>query len=111
MATVATVSGDKQKYQISAAIKAYSLTDVGFQRSQNGNFLLEQPISGNSPYEESYKLKIRIMKDLKNLHMDTTDDSGMHVINIFQLKDNQEVIEQYNYAIQNLLDRDILSVV
>ncbi|MBA1434340.1 cysteine desulfurase [Bombilactobacillus bombi] len=111
MAAVAGVQGDKQKYRINPQIKVYSLTDVGFQQSRNGNFRLEQPISGNSPYEESYKLKIKIMKDLKNLSMDTTDDSGMHVINIFKLKDNQEVIKQYNYAIQNLIERQILAAV
>ncbi|AXX64635.1 cysteine desulfurase [Bombilactobacillus bombi] len=111
MATTATVLGDNHRYQINPKIKVYSLTDVGFQQTKLGNFHLEQPISGNSPYVESYKLKIKIMQNLKDLRIDTTDNSGMHVINIFKLKDNQEVIEQYNYAIKNLLDREILTIV
>lgn len=111
MSTTATVLGDSDKYRISPDIKIYSLMDVGFTESPSGNYILKQPVTGNSPYVESNKLKITVYKDLKNLKMGITDDSGMQAINIFKLKDGQEDIEQYRYILKDLIDRKILEKV
>ena len=111
MAKTAHVLGDSNWYRVNPKIKVYSLIDRGFQTSPKGNFLLQQPISGNSPYLASYQLKIRIQQDLQNLRMDTTDEHGLQIINIFKLKDKEQVIEQYNFAIADLVEREILELV
>ncbi|UQS83776.1 DUF1831 domain-containing protein [Bombilactobacillus thymidiniphilus] len=111
MPTTVQINGDLTRYQINPEIKVYSLIDVGFTKSKQGNFNWEQPLSDYSPYDASYLLKVKVMQDLKNLKMAVTDQSGLHQINIFKLPHNETVIEQLHYALDTLLQRDILKIV
>ncbi|GKQ42835.1 hypothetical protein RD055328_07580 [Companilactobacillus sp. RD055328] len=101
------VTGDEQKYTLSPNIKKYSLKDVGFVETNNGNFLFDRPI-GDSPYDAKFKLKISIAKDLDKLKMSVTDMTGMTDINISKLKDTDAMIELYQYILDDFIKREIL---
>lgn len=111
LAATAKVLGSQTTYQLSAEVKKYTLRDVGFSETRNGNFQLDRPLNGESPYAAGFKLKVTVDKDLKKLKMSVTDGSGLHPMNIFKNPEKtQAIIEQYNFMIQNLLDRQVLEV-
>lgn len=104
---VAQVTGDEQKYELSKDTKKYSLKDVGFTETNNGNFTFDRPI-GDSPYDAKFRLKISISKDLDNLKMAVTDMSGLTNIDISKLKNTDEMIELYQYILDDFVKREIL---
>ncbi|MFD1418738.1 hypothetical protein [Companilactobacillus keshanensis] len=108
MSTKAQVLGDKDFYEINPEIKKYALLDVGFQETKQGNFRLERPINGNSPYDARYVLKITINKDFSNFKMATTDKSGLHNLNIFKSKNTDQEVEDFRYLMNFLIEKNIL---
>lgn len=101
------VTGDDQQYKIADNIKKYSMKDVGFIESNNGNFVFDRPI-GDSPYDTKFKLKVSISKDLDKLKMSVTDMTGLTDINIAKLKDRDAMIELYQYILDDFIKREIL---
>ncbi|MFD1671155.1 DUF1831 domain-containing protein [Agrilactobacillus yilanensis] len=111
LAATAKVLGGADTYALSPNVKRYTLRDTGFMETKNGNFQLEQPLNGVSPYAGGFKLKITVSKELQKLKMSVTDASGLHPMNIFKdLEKTGTIVEQFNYVIQNLLDREVLIV-
>ncbi|WP_125766558.1 DUF1831 domain-containing protein [Lapidilactobacillus wuchangensis] len=106
----AKVLGDKRTFKLSPKIKAYALRDVGFMKTPRGVFQLERPLQGNSPYNAAYMLKMSVSADLTALKMSVTDRSGMKSVNIFKDEKNVDEVEQFNFQIDNLIERDILIV-
>lgn len=111
MPMLAQVTGDSDQYQVHPQIKVYALQDIGFTKSSQGNFSWEQPLSASSPYQAAYVLKVKIKQDLKTLNLAVTDSSGLQKINIFKLQNNEELLEQYHYALDNLIQRQIIQKV
>ncbi|KRN29377.1 hypothetical protein IV38_GL000261 [Lactobacillus selangorensis] len=109
MTTTATVQGDDKAYQLSPEIKKYTLRDVGFTPTKTGNFQVVRSLDPSSPYQNGIKLKITIDKDLKKFRMSITDPNGLQAINIFKGK-NPDQVEQYQYFIDNLIERKVLAV-
>ncbi|MDO1605282.1 cysteine desulfurase [Lactobacillus sp. YT155] len=101
------VTGDKQSYKISDKIKKYTLKDVGFTETNNGNFVFDRPI-GDSPYDANFRLKISISKDFDKLRMSVTDMSGLTNIDISKLKDSEQMVELYQYILDDFVNREIL---
>ncbi|MGR3741954.1 cysteine desulfurase [Companilactobacillus sp. DQM5] len=101
------VTGDKQSYKIADGIKKYTLKDVGFVETNNGNFVFDRPI-GDSPYDAKFKLKISISKDFDKLKMSVTDMSGLTDIDISKLKDSEKMVELYQYILDDFINREIL---
>lgn len=106
----AKVLGDERFFKISPQIKKYALRDTGFVKTNRGSFQLDRPLSGDSPYAVGNKLKITIGAELDTLKMSVTDPSGMKAVNIFKDEKTANVVEQFNYQIENLMERDILIV-
>ncbi|MFD1471448.1 hypothetical protein [Companilactobacillus mishanensis] len=104
----AQVLGDTNVYEIAPDVKKYSLLDAGFFESNRGNFRLERPISGTSPYDARYMLKITINANLDGMRMAITDKSGLHNLNIFKGKDTQSEIDDYKFLIKYLIEKDVL---
>ncbi|MFD1465227.1 DUF1831 domain-containing protein [Lapidilactobacillus mulanensis] len=104
------VLGDERVFKISPKIKKYALLDVGFIKSNRGRFQLERPLNGETPYGASYKLKVTIGEDLDTIKMAVTDPSGLKAVNIFKDEKNVSVVEQFNFQIENLMERDIIVV-
>ncbi|UQS82718.1 DUF1831 domain-containing protein [Bombilactobacillus folatiphilus] len=108
MSIFACIDGDSHQYQVHPQLKVYALQDVGFTKSKQGNFTWEYPLSGASPYVATYNLKVKIKSDLKSLSLSVTDQSGLHKVNLFKLADNQELLSQYQYVMDDLVQRAIL---
>ncbi|GAF39033.1 hypothetical protein FC83_GL002505 [Agrilactobacillus composti DSM 18527 = JCM 14202] len=110
LTTTASVLGAPKNYVLSPEVKRYTLRDVGFRETRNGNFQLDQPLNGESPYAAGFKLKMTVAKDLQKFKMSVTDDSGLHPLNIFKAPDKTgAIIEQFNFVIQNLIDRQVIA--
>lgn len=108
MATTGAALGDPKMYKISPQIKRYTLMDLGFTRTKNGNFQLERSLDPNSPFTAANKLKITFKADLSGFQMGTTTGNGLKTINIFKSKANADNVEQYQYVIENLIERKVL---
>ena len=104
----ATVLGDSTTYRLNPAVKKYTLRDVGFVPTNNGNFQLERPLDPKSPFNAAIKLKITIEKELKTFKMSITSPDGLRAVDIFKNEQNAANVEQFNFTIQHLIDRDIL---
>ncbi|MGF7437773.1 DUF1831 domain-containing protein [Lentilactobacillus senioris] len=102
------LTGDKHTYAISPAIKRYALTDVGFIVTKAGNFALERSLSGSSPYEKGYKLKVTVAKDFSGFKLAITTANGLQSVNIFNDPSKSDNVTQYNFIMDNLVSRDIL---
>ncbi|WP_179395284.1 DUF1831 domain-containing protein [Lacticaseibacillus absianus] len=110
MALAATGSalGDPRTYQISAQLKRYTLIDLGFVQTKNGNFQLERSLDPNSPFTAANKLKVTVKKDLSAFQMGVTTANGLKAVNIFQDAKTADNVEQYQYIIDNLIERNVI---
>ncbi|XIF19659.1 MAG: cysteine desulfurase [Acetilactobacillus jinshanensis] len=79
-----------------------TLRDVGFSKSNAGNFIMRHPLGINGP-----RLKIVVRTDLKTFKIDVTDNRGLRKVNIFDGK-HQSAAEQFKYLVQNLILRKVL---
>lgn len=107
-AEIEQLMGDPQKYRLSPEIKKYSLRDVGFIESKNGKFQLERSLDPSSPYNQGFKFKISIEADLKKFKMAVTTANGMREVDVHKGKDSQKNLEQLNFILDNLLERQII---
>ncbi|WP_268913797.1 DUF1831 domain-containing protein [Lentilactobacillus sp. SPB1-3] len=105
-----TVQGDSTTYEIASTIKKFTLKDMGFVETKNGNYSLERSLDPTSPYNASYKLKIMIDKDLTGFKMSTTTGNGLAKVNIFKSDDTKDSVEQFRFVMKNLIDRGVFKV-
>ncbi|MCI1986023.1 MAG: DUF1831 domain-containing protein [Lactobacillus sp.] len=108
LATTGSAQGDPKTYQISAQVKRYTLMDLGFTKTKNGNFQLERSLDPNSPFTAANKLKITFKADLSAFQMSVTTGNGLKALNIFKDARNADNVEQYHYIIAELIERQVL---
>ncbi|EHM00739.1 hypothetical protein HMPREF9103_00378 [Lentilactobacillus parafarraginis F0439] len=106
--TKATILGDPHSYQIHPEIKKYTLKDLGFTETKAGNYSLERSLDPNSPYGAGYKFKMMVSKDLDGFRMSVTTGNGLKKMDIFKSPDTQGSVEQYQFLINNLINREVL---
>jgi hypothetical protein len=104
------VLGDSKTYKLSPNIKRYTLMDTGFMRTKNGGFQLERALDPNSPYASANKLRIIVGKDLDKFSMSVTTANGLRAVDIFKSDKTAGNVEQYNYVIDNLIDREVITL-
>ncbi|KRM19071.1 hypothetical protein FC40_GL000860 [Ligilactobacillus hayakitensis DSM 18933 = JCM 14209] len=102
------LQGDTRKFKLSDNIKKYSLRDTGFIETKGGKFQLERSLDPNSPFNQGYKLKIAVEADLKKFKMVTLTANGMREVNIFKGNDEHQNVEQLNFILNDLIEREIL---
>ncbi|KRM96522.1 hypothetical protein FC19_GL000816 [Liquorilactobacillus aquaticus DSM 21051] len=102
------IKGDTRTYKLSADIKKYTLRDVGFVESKSGKFQLERSLDPNSPFNKGLKFKLVITASLKAFKMLTTSANGLNEVNIYKSVDADTHIEQLNYILEQLEQRQIL---
>lgn len=102
------IIGDNQRYRLSSSIKKYSLLDVGFNISRTGKFELERSLDPNSPYNQGFKFKMTVDPNLKKFKMATVTANGMREVDVHKGKDVETHLEQLNYILDNLLERQII---
>ena len=103
-----TIAGDPHVYRLSENLKRYTLTDLGFTTKNNGTFILERSLDATSPYNQGIKLKIMIKPDFSAFKMSTVTANGMQKANIFKREQDQPLVEQYHFIIDQLLEREVL---
>ncbi|RRK11583.1 cysteine desulfurase [Lactiplantibacillus garii] len=110
MAYTATVKldGDTKTYELSKAVKKYTLMDLGFVKGRSGAFSFERSLDPNSPYQAAFKLKVAVNADLTGFKMSTVTGNGMQRANIFKNDAHPETVEQLRFTLQNFIDRDVL---
>ncbi len=104
----AKITGDSHTYVLSDQVKKYTLKDLGFVETKVGNYALERSLDPNSPYNAGYKFKMMISKGLDGYRMSVTTGNGLQKANIFKSAATKESVEQYNFLMNSLLDRDVL---
>lgn len=102
------ITGDRQRYRLSSSIKKYSLLDVGFNMSKTGKFELERSLDPSSPFNQGFKFKMTVDPGLKKFKMATVTANGLREIDIHKGKDAETHLEQLNYIINTLLERQII---
>ncbi|MTV82901.1 DUF1831 domain-containing protein [Secundilactobacillus folii] len=100
--------GDDQSYTISEGIKKFSLRDVGFIESKNGNFTLKRSLDPTSPYNATVELKVMVNADLSGFKLSAVAGKGMREVNIFKMDRKDAFLEQFHYIMENLAERDII---
>ncbi|MFD1483741.1 DUF1831 domain-containing protein [Lacticaseibacillus baoqingensis] len=111
LAKTGSALGDPKTYQVSPQVKRYTLMDLGFIKTKNGNFQLERSLDPNSPFTAANKLKVTFKADLSAFQMDVTTGNGLKALNIFKNPQNADNVVQYNYIIAELIERQVLAAV
>ena len=72
LAPTGSAQGDPMTYRIGSELKRFTLIDLGFVQTKNGNFQLQRSLDPNSPYTTANKLKMTVAKDLDKFQLDVT---------------------------------------
>lgn len=96
-------------YEISPAIKKYTLRDSTFEQTKVGNFQLSRILEEVPNSNEGFFLKIIINKDLTGFKINITDKSGLRLVNIFKPEINKVIQEKFYFLMDSLVDRDIFT--
>ncbi|WP_390408347.1 DUF1831 domain-containing protein [Lacticaseibacillus jixiensis] len=108
LASTSKPLGAPKTYAISSGVKRYTLMDLGFVKTKNGNFQLERSLDPNSPFTAANKLRITFKADLSAFQMGVTTGNGLKAVDIFKSDKTADNVEQYNYIITELIDRDVI---
>ena len=108
LASTGSAQGDPKTYRIGSNLKRFTLIDLGFVPTKNGNFQLQRSLDPNSPYTAANKLKMTVAKTLDKFQLDVTTGNGLKAINIFKNDSTKENVEQYEYWINNFIERGVL---
>ncbi|UQS86447.1 hypothetical protein MOO44_06015 [Nicoliella spurrieriana] len=107
--TVEKLAGDSRKFKVNPEIKQFTMLDLGFNKLNNGSFVLKQPLSGFN-LNTGFTLKVAINKDLDQLKLAVTDAKGLRKVDLFKGNQHPEDVEQLNFQIQNLILRKVLAI-
>ncbi|WP_429971241.1 DUF1831 domain-containing protein [Fructilactobacillus sp. Tb1] len=103
-----SLKGDTQKYQLNPNLKLYTLSDLGFTKTRNGNFEYKRSLDPNSPYlKKSIKLKVMINADLKTFKMAVVDGSELKELDIFTTAKYEVEREQFDFIMNNFILRNV----
>ncbi|CAI2681391.1 cysteine desulfurase [Apilactobacillus apinorum] len=98
--------GDNTVYAVSPEVKKYTLTDMGFVSTKAGNYSFERTLDPNDPYN-GVKLKIVFKGDLSSFKLSAVTSNGLNKVNIFTNKQSDELVEQYNFLMNNFVERNV----
>ncbi|GLB47009.1 hypothetical protein WR164_09880 [Philodulcilactobacillus myokoensis] len=99
------LNGSNTVYILNPDIKSYTLSDMGFQKTNAGNYRLVRSLNLDLP--TSYQLKITIKRDLKQFKMRILDSTGFRDVNLFN-HDHQKEVEQFRYFMNELSIKKVI---
>lgn len=108
--TTVTVPGDKNTYVFNPNMRKYALTDLGFVPNNAGTYVMERALQPMKGLQASIKLKVMVDKNLSGIKIKTMNPAGNDRVDIFKNSDNEEMVELYNYYLNELVSRDIISI-
>ncbi|MBD5805979.1 cysteine desulfurase [Lactobacillus sp. 0.1XD8-4] len=103
------ITGDKDKYTLSPAVKKYALLDLGFEQTKRGNYEYLGSLDTNNPFKPVARIRILINGDLNGFKMETLSGNGLRKINIFNHQRAAEFVQQYHYILDEMVDRQIFT--
>lgn len=111
--TLAKPLGSPVSYRLSEGIKRYTLRDVGFLETKQGNFQYIRPLDPTPQMKTGLQLKITIAKDFSGLKMSVVGQNGMKAVDIF--KDDSDkgkmIQEKFQFYMNGLIQRQCLDIV
>ncbi|MCW0952635.1 DUF1831 domain-containing protein [Weissella ceti] len=108
--TTVTVPGDKQTYIFNPNMRKYALTDLGFITNNAGTYVMERALQPMKGLQASIKLKVMVDKNLTGIKIKTMNPAGNDRVDIFKNPDNAEMVELYNYYLNELVSRDVIKI-
>ncbi|USS90907.1 DUF1831 domain-containing protein [Fructilactobacillus carniphilus] len=102
------LDGDTATYQVNPAVKKYTLSDLNFKKTKLGNYELTQSLNPMNA-KANVQLKLSISADLKQLKLAILTASGLKNVDIFKGDQFAEEREQYQFLMQNLIIRQVLT--
>ncbi|EHN59442.1 DUF1831 domain-containing protein [Oenococcus kitaharae] len=105
-----SVKGD-QTYRISPSIKAFTLRDLGFFPNNAGALTKTTLLEPEKGTAGSRKLKLVFAKDVSGFKVSILTANEALNVDIFSNDQDQPLVEQYRYQIQQLIDRNVLETV
>ncbi|AVK60638.1 cysteine desulfurase [Lactobacillus sp. CBA3605] len=106
--TTVKLAGATKTYQLSPAIKKYTLMDLGFAKGKSGVFTFERSLDPNTPYQAAFKLKMTVNADLTAFKMSTVTGNGLQRADIFKNDAHPEAVEQLQFILASFIDREVL---
>lgn len=103
-----TIQGTQKTYAISPLCKRYTLRDNGFEETKAGNFQLVRSLDVVGGTQKHLQLKVTVSKDLQTLKISTTTSNGLNAVDLYKMKNNDMIIEKFEFFIEGLVDRDVL---
>lgn len=108
--TRVTVPGDKHTYVFNPNVRKYALTDLGFITNNAGTYVMERALQPMKGLQSAIKLKVMVDKDLTGIKIKTMNPAGTDHVNIFTNSDSEEMVELYNYYLNELVARDVIKI-
>lgn len=102
----ATLMGFDRHFEVSPECKPYTLRDNGFTETRGGNFLYKREL--DSSHRTGLVLKVTVDSRLKGLKISTVNSNGLQAVNVFNLANNEMVIEKINFIFDGFVDRNVL---
>lgn len=106
--TTVKVVGDSVTYRFNPQLKKYALGDTGFVTNNAGAYVMQRSLEPAKGLAKAIKLKVVVDKDLSGVKIKTVNPNGAAMVNIFNRKDNAEMIELYRFYLNELVEREIL---
>ena len=94
-------------YAIHPNIKKYTLRDNTFAQTKVGNYELNRLLEAVPNSGDGFKLKIIINKDLTGFKINSTDKSGLRLVNIFKNPENKIIQQKFYFLMDSLVEREI----
>ena len=69
--------------------------------------MFERSLDPTSPYKQGNKLRIIFAKDLSGFKMSVTTANGLKRVNIFNKENDQPLVEQYHYILDDMVTREV----
>ncbi|POH08403.1 hypothetical protein BGL34_02205 [Fructilactobacillus lindneri] len=108
-ATKIKLKGDVHQYRLNPEIKLFTLKDLNFETTRNGNFEYQHALNASSPYlKNAIKIKITINQYLENFKMAIVDGSGLKIVDIFSSDKFSNEKEQFDFLMHTLMLRKVL---
>lgn len=102
----ATLLGFDRTFEVSPECKPYTLRDNGFKETRGGNYLYKREL--DSSHRTGLVLKVTVDQRLKGIKISTVNSNGLQAVNVFNLKNNEMVIEKINFIFDGFVDRKVL---
>lgn len=94
-------------YRIHPSIKKYTLRDNTFEQTKAGHYQLTRLLEEIPNSNTGSLLKITINQELTAFKITITDQSGLHLINLFKANGNKVIQEKFYFLMDSLVDRSI----